>query len=310
MEFRNLYSFLRVAELGSFTKAAAELGYAQSTVTTQIKGLEAEMGFALFEHVGRRVTLTSYGQQLIPYVNEILQLEERISLIHQTAPSEVVGTLRIGIVESILNSLLLANIKEYRARFPNVLIQIYPAVTKPLLEMLRKNEVDLIFAMGEQGSTAGFICAASHDERAVFVASPEHPMAQMECVSLADVLRQPLILTGEITLLRQELVKAAGGLGLEVQPVIETQSSNIILSLVRQNLGLSFLPEHMVRSAYLSGKVAVLPVIDYELPFQVHIYYHKNKYLTPQMTGLISQIEGYWDKIDRADAEVGDRAQG
>ena len=48
MEFRNLYSFLRVVELGSFTKAAQELGYAQSTITTQIKQLEAEMGFSLF----------------------------------------------------------------------------------------------------------------------------------------------------------------------------------------------------------------------------------------------------------------------
>lgn len=302
MEFRNLYSFLRVAELGSFTKAAAEMGYAQSTVTTQMKSLEAEMGFALFEHVGRRVTLTAYGRELIPYVNDILKLQEQMSLIHQTAPSEVRGTLRIGIVESILNSLLLSNIAEYRKRFPNVLIQIFPAVTKPLLEMLRKNEVDLIFAMGEQGTAADFVCAASHDERAVFVSAPEHPFAKMERVTLSQALCEPLILTGEITLLRQELEKAAVGIGVDLRPVIETQSSTIILSLVRQNLGLSFLPEHLVRSAYQSGKVAVLKVTDYELPFRVHICYHKNKYLTPQMTGLISQIKEYWDKCDKADA--------
>lgn len=87
MEFRNLYSFLRVVELGSFTKAAQELGYAQSTITTQIKQLEAEMGFSLFEHVGRRVSLTVYGQQVIPYVNQILQIQEQISSISLTAAS-------------------------------------------------------------------------------------------------------------------------------------------------------------------------------------------------------------------------------
>ena len=75
-------------------------------------------------------------------------------------------------------------------------------------------------------------------------------------------------------------------------------------NLVRQNLGISFLPEHLVRSAFLSGKVAVLPITDYELPFHVHICYHKNKYLTPQMAGLIQLTQEYWSEIDRLDDGV------
>lgn len=304
MEFRNLYSFLRVVELGSFTKAAQELGYAQSTITTQIKQLEAEMGFSLFEHVGRRVSLTFYGQQVIPYVNQILQIQEQISSISQTSPSEIHGTLRIGIVESIMNSLLLTNIKKYRERFPNVIIQIYPAVTRPLFEMLRRNEVDLIFAMGDQISMADCICACSHAESSVFISAPEHPIAQMKQVTLAEILKEPMILTGEITFLRQELTKKARSLGIELCPVIQTESSSIIINLVRQNLGISFLPEHLVRSAFLSGKVAVLPLTDYELPFHVHICYHKNKYLTPQMAGLIRLTQEYWFQIDQSNDKV------
>lgn len=304
MEFRNLYSFLRVVELGSFTKAAQELGYAQSTITTQIKQLEAEIGFSLFEHIGRRVTLTVYGQQIIPYVNQILHIQELISSIDQTAPSEIHGTLRIGIVESIMNSLLLTNIKKYRECFPNVMIQIYPAVTKPLFEMLRRNEVDLIFAMGDQVSMSDCVCPCSHEESSVFISAPEHPMAQMKHVALADVLNQPMILTGEITFLRQELTKKARSCGIELCPVIQTESSSIIINLVRQNLGISFLPVHLVRSAFLSGKVAVLPITDYELPFHVHVCYHKNKYLTPQMAGMIQLTQEYWAEIDRMDSPV------
>ena len=304
MEFRNLYSFLRVVELGSFTKAAQELGYAQSTITTQIKQLEAEMGFSLFEHVGRRVSLTVYGQQVIPYVNQILQIQEQISSISLTAPSEIHGTLKIGIVESIMNSLLLTNIKKYRERFPNVIIQIYPAVTRPLFEMLRRNEVDLIFAMGDQISMSDCVCACSHAESSVFISAPEHPITQMKQVTLAKVLEAPLILTGEITFLRQELTKKDRSLGIELCPVIQTESSSIIINLVRQNLGISFLPEHLVRSAFLSGKVAVLPITDYELPFHVHICYHKNKYLTPQMAGLIQLTQEYWSEIDLLDDGV------
>lgn len=218
MEFRNLYSFLRVVELGSFTKAAQELGYAQSTITTQIKQLEAEMGFSLFEHVGRRVSLTVYGQQVIPYVNQILQIQEQISSISLTAPSEIHGTLKIGIVESIMNSLLLTNIKKYRERFPNVIIQIYPAVTRPLFEMLRRNEVDLIFAMGDQISMSDCVCACSHAESSVFISAPEHPITQMKQVTLAKVLEEPMILTGEITFLRQELTKKGPKPGYRAMP--------------------------------------------------------------------------------------------
>lgn len=300
MEFRNLYSFLRVAELGNVTKAANELGYAQSTVTTQIKQLEAEIGYPLFEHVGRRVTLTLHGQQLIPFANQILSVEQQIQQINHTDPAQIHGTLKIGIVESIMNSLLIDNIKKYREQFPNVMIQIYPAVTVPLFEMLHHNEVDLIFAMGNHFNSAGCVCACSHDERAVFVSSVEHPLAQREELSLAEVLTQPLILTSDITFLRSELSKEAYSRGLEITPVIQTESSNIILRLVRQNLGISFLPEHLAYSAFMDGKIAVLPVSDYSLAFQVHIFYHKNKFLSPQMIALIQIIQDYWKSHDQS----------
>lgn len=299
MEFRNLQSFLRVAELGSFTSAANELGYAQSTVTTHIQQLETELGVSLFEHVGRKVFLTIYGKQLIPYVHQILQIQEQITSMHQTDSSQVKGMLRIGVVESIMNSLLLTNIKIYRQRFPNVCIQIYPAVTSPLFEKLRRNEVDLIFTMGDQVNVPGCVCACSHEERAVFISSPEHSMAQEEQITLSEVLKQPLILTGEITFLRRELAKAAYLCSQELRPVIQTESSNIILRLIEQNLGISFLPEHLVRAAFLKKKIAILPVIDYSLPFSVHVFYHKNKFFTPQMMGLIQIVQEYWNIIDR-----------
>ena len=114
MEFRNLYSFLRTAELGSFTKAAQELGYAQSTITTQIQQLESELGFPLFEHIGRRIDLTVHGREVITYANQILHIQEQILNLHHTNSADTHGTLRIGIVESIMNSTLLATIKTYQ----------------------------------------------------------------------------------------------------------------------------------------------------------------------------------------------------
>ena len=299
MEFRNIYSFLRAAELGSFTKAAQELGYAQSTITTQIQQLESELGFPLFEHIGRRIDLTVHGREVIRYANQILHIQEQILDLHHTAPADIHGTLRIGIVESIMHSTLLATIKTYQERFPNVQIQIFHAVTAPLFEMLRRNEVDLVFTLGDLIDVPGCVCACRHQVHTVFVSSPEHPMAQQEQIPLADVLAQPLILTGEITFLRRELAKIAFGCGIELNPIIQTESSSTILRLVAQNLGIAFLGEYMVRCPFYREEVTVLPVTGYSLPFYTYIFYHKSKYLNPQMAGLIRIIEEYWKELDQ-----------
>ena len=181
MELRNLYSFLRVAELGSYTKAAEELGYAQSTITAQIQQLEGELAVPLFERIGKKNMLTVYGQQLTAYANQILGQEDR---------SAIRGTLRIGVVESIMHSLLLAVIGRYRQLYPQVSVRIRLAVTAPLVEMLHHNEVDMIFTLGE-AAAQDCVRAASHRENAVFIASPEHPLAQRASVPLATVLIIP-----------------------------------------------------------------------------------------------------------------------
>ena len=71
MELRNLITFIHVAELGSFTKAAEQLGYSQSTISFQIKQLEDELGCLLFERINHTITLTQRGHELVSYVCDI-----------------------------------------------------------------------------------------------------------------------------------------------------------------------------------------------------------------------------------------------
>ena len=76
MELRNLKTFIRTAELKNFTRAAESLGYAQSTVTAQMEALEKELGTALFIRNGRRVVLSSAGEELLSYAYRFRALEE------------------------------------------------------------------------------------------------------------------------------------------------------------------------------------------------------------------------------------------
>ena len=78
MDTRLLTTFVYVAELASFTRAAAALGYAQSTVSFQIKQLEAELGAKLFERINHTVALTDSGREVLQYAHRINQLSEEM----------------------------------------------------------------------------------------------------------------------------------------------------------------------------------------------------------------------------------------
>ncbi|ERI77966.1 LysR family transcriptional regulator [[Clostridium] symbiosum] len=69
MNIRSLQTFIRVVELKSFTKAACELNYVQSTVTMQIQQLEKELGYPLFDRIGKKIALTSYGENFGSILN-------------------------------------------------------------------------------------------------------------------------------------------------------------------------------------------------------------------------------------------------
>ena len=112
MEIRNLISFLRVAELGNFTKAAKELGYSQAAVTVHISQLEKELHTPLFERIGNKNILTPVGQHLVEYANQMLQLHEDITNLTQTDLSTCRGTLRLGAIESVAFSFLVPLIDE------------------------------------------------------------------------------------------------------------------------------------------------------------------------------------------------------
>ena len=77
MELRLLTTFLKVAQLQSFSKAAESLGYSQSAVTVQVQQLENELGVRLFDRIGKTVSITHYGQEFIPYARDVVSAAAR-----------------------------------------------------------------------------------------------------------------------------------------------------------------------------------------------------------------------------------------
>ena len=136
MEFRNILTFVRLAEVRNFSKTAQQLGYSQSAVTAQIQQLERELDAQLFERIGRQVKLTQAGQRFLPRALDILNAVHRAESVVQE-PEQVTGSLRIGTCESYVISVLPPILTQFIRRFPQVEVRMITGDAQDLFDLLR-----------------------------------------------------------------------------------------------------------------------------------------------------------------------------
>jgi len=193
MELRLLVTFEKVATVLSFTRAAAELAYAQSSVTSQIRALESSLGTELFDRLGSRIRLTEAGERLLPYARQIIELSEeaRAAVSGAEEPS---GTLTVGTMESLTSYRLPPLLELFHHRYPGVRLSLRPTFGDETRQALRQGTYDLGFLMEEETEHAGLESVVLAVEPLALVAAAGHPLAGQE-VTVADLLRVSLLAT-------------------------------------------------------------------------------------------------------------------
>ena len=141
MELRTLRTFQRVAQLKSFSKAAAALGYTQAAVTIQIQQLEKELHTRLFDRFGKTISLTQQGTIFYDYACRILDESEKAKLALQEA-QELEGHLRIGMTESLCASSFPKLLHAFHTTYPHISISVETSSPEILLDMMNHNELD------------------------------------------------------------------------------------------------------------------------------------------------------------------------
>ena len=203
MELRLLTTFLKVAQLQSFSKAAESLGYSQSAVTVQVQQLENELGVRLFDRIGKTVSITHYGQEFIPYARDVVSAAAR-AVSFTVQERDLTGTLRIGTIESIMTASFGEILPLYHEHCPHVNTQLVEGDTKTLSDMLMHNEVDLIYTLDDMGYDAQRIKLFECPQEIVIVASPKHPFAAAKQLKLADLVNEPFVLMPQFNSYRHQ----------------------------------------------------------------------------------------------------------
>lgn len=282
MEIRNIATFVRIAELQNFSRAAEQLGYSQSAVTMQIKQLEEELHTPLFERIGKHVKLSQAGERLLPRALDILDAVRRAEDVTR-APGDVTGRLRVGTAESLLISVLPPILMEFGRLCPHVEVSTHTALVSDLFDMVRRNDIDVLYFLDQKTDFAEWVKVAERPEAAVFVASAEHPLARERRIPLERLLMEPFVLTEKGISYRFALEQALAAEGLALHPFLETGNTDVITKMLLQNLGVSFLPEFVVRDFIRDGRLSALDAACPEICMYSQLIYHRNKCVTPQM---------------------------
>ena len=289
MELRNLTTFIHVAELLSFTRAAELLGYSQSTISFQIKQLEEELGGMLFERINHTVTLTERGRELLAYAHRVRALTDEFK--EGLLAEECRGHIHIVTPDSVCEELLYSCYRDFHRRYPHISIKFTTADTAVMFEMLDHNEADAIITLDSHSYRRDYVIAKEAPLPMHFVASADSRFAGREGLTLRELAGEPFILTEHGQGYRRVLDKELARRSLDITPVLEIGRTDIITRLLPGSDMVSYLPDFVTEELVAAGELAYLPVTDMEPEVWKQLIYHRNKWLSRSLSAFIEYMK-------------------
>jgi LysR family transcriptional regulator, nitrogen assimilation regulatory protein len=250
MELRSLHYFVRIAELGSITRAAAHLHLAQPALTRHVQRLEEELGVALFTRANRGVRLTEAGERLLDSATRILRDVERTGdeiRAHDAHPS---GRIILGITPTLCPVLVPELFHRVRRAYPRVDLKVMHAGMIRLEEFVIDGRVDLAL-LSELSRSRLVVSTRLAEEEMVLVTRPGARPPGI--VDGAELTHTPLVLGDG---LRAAMDALLAGRGIELKVEIEINDHETMRLMVQEGVAASILPYSSVARECARGLVA------------------------------------------------------
>lgn len=192
MDIRQLQCVVAVAEELHFGRAAARLQMSQAPLSAQIKRIEREIGFPLFERTTRSVRLTTVGAELYRRAVDILAaVDEATSDLSQVAAGRA-GRLRVGFPSSASYSILPVAVRRARELAPDLELDLVPLTSAEQVERIHEGTLDIAILRGEAGA-ADLTIAPLYTEEIVACLPGDHRLAARDEVTAAELAAEPMI---------------------------------------------------------------------------------------------------------------------
>jgi DNA-binding transcriptional LysR family regulator len=286
MELRHLRTFRTIAVLGGFNQAADVLGYAQSTVSEQIKTLEADLNVRLFKRDGKRIALTAAGEMLLEYTQKMLSLEEEIRT-EVSGSEEKHAFLAIRVPETVSTYYFPPIVSAFHQRYPKANFHFTNCAYFGLPEELRSGIINLAFLITDEFRAADLETEKLLDVPLAMVTYPDNPLTSRRTISVSDVKTEPLLVPTNdcsyVHLLERIWMEE------KVRPdlVIRLNCIEAIKQSVIARTGITVLPRVAVRREIDEGLLVELPWTSESFLLMI---WQKNKWLLPALEAFMGMI--------------------
>src|SRR5215831_19207814 len=278
MDFDQLETFLEVARHTSFSRAAEKRFRTQPAISSQIRGIEEEVGAKLFDRSGGKVSLTAAGKAFLKYVEE--SLDARKAMMVAIAEMERVprGEIIVGANEGTCLHILPHVFADFKKQYPEVSVNIKRADYAKVLESVIDNSVDfgvVSLPVTDNRLTVVLI----HRDELVLIAPPQHPLGKVKSAAVADVAKFPLLVP-KAGHTRDALENLFYERKLKPQYSMELDSSELLKRFVAADVGVGFIARSNAEEDVRAGVLAMINIADAQIRRDLALVFRKDKALS------------------------------
>jgi DNA-binding transcriptional LysR family regulator len=286
MNLRHLHTFVLVADAGGFARAAGRLSLTQPAASRQIFALEAELGVRLFDRVGRRLQLTSEGEDLLRRGRRLLDDAAALGERARALKTGQSGTLRLGAPTQVIENFLAAFVTRYQQKNPGIEVHLLEAAAARLQGHLDRGDVHLGIMPSAHDPFQGQVLYPIYVTAAL---STEHRLARQSLLEITQLAEEPLLLVGREFGLRSWFEAACDVAHVKPRVLMESVAPHTLMALASEGYGVAVVPSD-VRPQH--GTLRVRPIVHRGAPVGrwAVVTWNPQRFLAPYITKFVNEL--------------------
>jgi len=278
MDFDQLETFLEVARLSSFSRAAEKRFRTQPAISAQIRALEEEIGARILDRSGGKVSITAAGKLFQKYAEDTL--DARKAVLTAIAETERVprGEIIVGANEGTCLHILPEVFAQFKKQYPDVAVNIKSADYAKILDSVIDNSVDFgVVSMPVTDPRLTVVLI--HRDELVIIVPPQHPLAKLKSATIADAARFPLVVP-KAGHTRDALEDLFYENKLKPRYAMELDSSELLKRFVAADVGVGFIARSNVQEDVRANVLVAIPMSDAQVRRDLALVFRKDKALS------------------------------
>lgn len=286
---QHLRAFVTIVDAGGFGRAAARLNVSQPALSRQIRALESTLDVQLFDRIGRRVQLTSEGEDLLRRTRQLLTDVESLGERARALKSGQTGVLRMGATPQAMETVLAGFLPRYRQRHPGVEVHLVEDGGARLATHLERGDVHLSFL---PGSDARFRWRALAPLYVLAVLPKSHRLGRRATLEIDDLADAPLLVPRREFASRGWFDAASQAAHMRPRVLLESGAPSTLVALAQAGYGIAIVPSSVRISG---GGVRAVPLVQRGLPIGrwLGVAWDPRRFLAPYAEQFVEELVAY-----------------